>query len=44
MDLKKYWPFFVIGLLLYAYAGMGTLALALVGVAAASFFVTGGAK
>jgi mannose/fructose/N-acetylgalactosamine-specific phosphotransferase system component IIC len=44
MDLKKYWPFFVIGFVLYAYAGMGTVALALVGLAAASFFVQGGAK
>ena len=41
MDLKKYWPFFIIGFVLYAYAGMGTLALALVGLAAASFFVGG---
>ena len=44
MDLKKYWAFFVIGFVLYAYAGMGTIALALVGLAAASFFVQGGAK
>jgi len=44
MDLKKYWPFFIIGFVLYAYAGMGTVALALVGLAAASFFVQGGAK
>ena len=44
MDLKKYWPFFIIGFVLYAYAGMGTVALALVGLAAASFFVTGGVK
>ena len=42
MDLKKYWPFFVIGFVLFAYAGMGTVALALVGLAAASFFVQGG--
>ena len=42
MDLKKYWPFFIIGFVLYAYAGMGTIALALVGLAAASFFVKGG--
>ena len=42
MDLKKYWPFFVIGFVLFAYAGMGTIALALVGLAAASFFVKGG--
>ena len=42
MDLKKYWPFFIIGFVLFAYAGMGTIALALVGLAAASFFVKGG--
>jgi PTS system mannose-specific IIC component len=44
MDLKKYWPFFIIGFVLYAYAGMGTVALALVGLAAASFFVRGGVE
>ncbi len=44
MDLKKYWPFFIIGFVLYAYANMGTVALALVGLAAASFFVKGGAE
>ncbi|MDO4198626.1 MAG: PTS sugar transporter subunit IIC [Erysipelotrichaceae bacterium] len=44
MDLGKYWPFFVIGFVLYAYCGMGTLALALVGAAAASFYVQGGTK
>ena len=44
MDLKRYWPFFIIGFVLYAYAGMGTVALALVGLVAASFFVQGGLK
>ena len=44
MDLKKYWPFFIIGFVLFAYAGMGTVALALVGLAAASFFVKGGVE
>lgn len=43
MDLKKYWPFFIIGFVLFAYSGMGTLALALVGLAAANFYM-GGAK
>ena len=42
MDLKKYWAFFVIGFVLFAYSGMGTVALAIVGLAAASFFVQGG--
>ena len=41
MDLKKMWPFFIIGFVLYAYCGMGTLALALVGLAAASFYIGG---
>ena len=44
MDLKTYWPFFVIGFVLFAYTGMGTLALALVGAAAASLYVKGGAE
>ena len=42
MDLKKYWAFLVIGFVLFAYSGMGTVALAIVGLAAASFFVKGG--
>ena len=42
MDLKKFWAFFVIGFVLFAYSGMGTVALAIVGLAAASFFVKGG--
>ena len=44
MDLKKYWPYFIIGYVLFAYTGMGTLPLALVGLAAASFSVNGGAE
>lgn len=41
MDLKKFWPFFIVGFVLYAYTGMGTLALALVGLAAANFYLGG---
>ncbi|MDO4377831.1 MAG: PTS sugar transporter subunit IIC [Erysipelotrichia bacterium] len=37
MDLKKMWPFFIVGFLLYSYANMGTLPLALVGLVAANF-------
>ena len=46
MDLTKYWPFLIAGFVLYAYAGMGTIALALVGLAAAGLAmgVAGGNK
>ena len=45
MDLTKFWPFLIVGFVLFAYAGMGTIALALVGLAAAGLFVgVGGAK
>lgn len=44
MDLKKYWPYLIIGFVLFAYAGMGTIALALVGAALAGIVVFGGAK
>ncbi|MCF0109000.1 MAG: PTS sugar transporter subunit IIC [Erysipelotrichaceae bacterium] len=41
MDIKKYWPFMIIGYVLYAYCGVGTIGLALVGAAAAFLFVNG---
>ena len=44
MDLTKYWPYLIIGFVLFAYAGMGTIALALVGAALAGIVVFGGAK
>ena len=44
MDLKKYWPYLIIGFVLFAYAGMGTIALALVGAALAGIVIFGGAK
>ena len=44
MDLTKYWPYLLIGFVLFAYAGMGTIALALVGAALAGIVVFGGAK
>lgn len=34
MDLRHYWPFAIIGFILFAYCGVGTLGLALVGLAA----------
>lgn len=44
MDLTKYWPYLIVGFVLFAYAGMGTIALALVGLALAGIVVFGGAK
>lgn len=44
MDLTKYWPYLIVGFVLFAYAGMGTIALALVGAAFAGIVVFGGAK
>lgn len=44
MDLTKFWPYLIIGFVLFAYAGMGTIALALVGAALAGIVVYGGAK
>ena len=38
MDLKKYWPFLILGFVLYAYMGVGTIGLALVGLAAGALF------
>ena len=42
MDIKKYWPFLVLGFLLFAYAKMDTVALALIGLAAAALYLRGG--
>ena len=39
MDVKKYWPFMIVGYVLFAYCGVGTIGLALVGAAAAYLFV-----
>lgn len=47
MDIKKYWPFMIIGYVMYAYMGVGTLGLALVGAAAGMLYVgtlNGGAE
>ncbi len=41
MDLKKYWPFMVIGYVMYAYMGVGTIGLAIAGCAAAALYVGG---
>lgn len=48
MDIKKYWPFMVIGYVMFAYMGVGTLGLAIVGAAAGALYIgnvkTGGAE
>jgi len=38
MDIKKYWPFLLIGFVMYAYLGIKTLGLALLGIALAYIF------
>ena len=43
MDIKKYWPFMIVGYVMFAYMGVGTLGLALVGAAAGALYI-GGAK
>lgn len=47
MDLKKFWPFMVIGYVMFAYMGVGTIGLAIVGCAAGALYTstkTGGAQ
>lgn len=48
MDLKKYWPFMVIGYVFFAYVGVTTIGLALIGCAFGALFMnhfmTGGAQ
>ena len=45
MDLKKYWPFMVVGFVLFAYMHVGTIGLALIGAAAGALYTTvGGAN
>lgn len=47
MDLKKYWPFMVMGYVGFAYLGMDTISLALVGCALGALFMNkyvGGAE
>jgi PTS system mannose-specific IIC component len=43
MDIKKYWPFMIVGYVMFAYMGVGTLGLALVGAAAGALYI-GAAK
>lgn len=38
MDIKNYWPFMILGYALYAFMGVPTLGLAIVGIAAGALF------
>lgn len=40
MDLRKYWPFMLIGYVMFAYMGVGTIGLAIMGMAAGSLYIT----
>ena len=46
MDIKKYWPFMIVGYVLFAYMGVGTSGLALIGAAAGALYISnqGGAQ
>ena len=45
MDIKKYWPFMIVGYVLFAYMNVTTIGLALIGAAAGALFTqAGGAK
>lgn len=46
MDIKKYWPFMVVGYVMFAYMGVGTVGLAIVGAAAGALYTAnmGGAE
>ena len=46
MDIKKYWPFMIVGYVLFAYMSVPTIGLALVGAAAGFLYTTkkGGAQ
>ena len=39
MDLKRFWPFMIVGYVLYAYMGVPTIGLALVGAACGALFM-----
>ncbi len=40
MDIKKFWPFMIMGYVLFAYLGLGTIGLALLGAAAGALYIT----
>ena len=39
MDIKKYWPFMLIGYVLFAYMNVGTIGIAIVGAAAGALYI-----
>jgi PTS system mannose-specific IIC component len=41
MDLKSYWPYMLAGYVLFAYMGVPTVGLAIIGVAAAGLYMKG---
>lgn len=41
MDIKKYWPFMILGYVMFAYMNVGTVGLALVGAAAGALYISG---
>jgi PTS system mannose-specific IIC component len=41
MDLKSYWPYMLVGYVLFAYMGVPTVGLAIIGVAAAGLYMKG---
>ena len=46
MDIKKYWPFMIIGYVMFAYMKVGTIGIAIVGAAAGALYISmnGGTK
>lgn len=44
MDIKTYWPFMAIGYALYAYMGVDTIGLAIIGAAAAALYLSAKGK
>ena len=46
MDIKKYWPFMIIGYVLFAYMNVGTIGIAIVGAAFGALYISnmGGAQ
>ena len=40
MDIKHYWPFLLLGYALFAFMGVPTLGLAIIGIAAGALFTT----
>jgi PTS system mannose-specific IIC component len=41
MDIKKYWPYMLVGYVLFAYMGVPTVGLAIIGISAAGIYMKG---